>query len=176
MTLTPDDSLARSLYSPKDSLGVTAGIPQLKKLYEQNLQFNTENNRKESVNCLRLFGDNSEAKCHEVGLLKQEADNAKIRAIALEKGKEPTVRTYIGYTFANNGEVTAATVSFGDPENIKTISFTVTNVREQNNDAHCNVEMVISSEEDGSYKKFIRPAKEKISACFDDNFVQHVTA
>jgi len=149
------DGIARSLYSPKDVVFPTAGLPQLVPLNENNLQFTSDSDRKESVNCLRLLDPNSIEKCHTLGVEKQDRDNERNQKAAALKGKTPIVRTYVGYTQAVVGEVKASGVA--------DITFDVIHEAIEGNAAHCNIHLIC---DDGVEKKFKQAAIKRVTACF----------
>lgn len=117
-----EDDLARSLYEPKDKIDIKDQALKLIEITSENFQFNTASGNRESVNCLRLLGDDYISKCHDIGLGKEKKDNKRIVDRAEEQGKEPFLRTYIGFASAECSVIRAASNEY--------VSFDVHHVEE----------------------------------------------
>lgn len=129
------DELARLLLEPKDTFDIVNSVLNLIRITSGNFQFNSTNDNKESVNCLRLFKEDPIPKCHAEGKKKEKSDNDRSQTLAAAKGTSPKVRNYIGYCSANYIEVK----SVSDHH----VSFEAQHCEEGGNYAHCNIQMHI---------------------------------
>lgn len=164
-SILDNDELARLLLKPKDQIEIVDPVLKLIRITSNNFQFNTSNDNKESVNCLRLFGDNAPQKCHENGIKKASDNNDRRISVAKEKGTDPVLQKYIGYTAATCSEVKSSSDDY--------IAFKVEHADENGNYAHCNIKLTLKASLDEKTKKQKTKFKNAAISKLSDQFKRY---
>jgi len=132
-----NDVVSRSVLDPKDYV---SGVLDLRKSF----QFSNNNQYRQSVNCNRLLNDDVMA-IHKLGLDKQALDHANGR----------TERTYKGYCQSVVEPIRKINVN-------ELAHFKVCHFLENNNNAHCHIEMYFTQ------KNARSEAVNQLVECFSD--------